>query len=142
MNRPTRFFRPAWPILLLGVGTVLIADPSLRADNVVVLNHTDGSVTPFQTVELSKGDSLSVTIIHTQRSCTTYSISAKDSRHNNLTRFSCVLGRSCSSSHHESQRVSGLPRRVRGLRSRRRSGSGRGREPRVSSILSWSSCGR
>jgi type III restriction enzyme len=29
----------------------------------------------------------------------------KDPRHNNLTRFSCVLGRSCSSSHHESQRV-------------------------------------
>ena len=80
MNPPTRFFRPAWPILLLGVGTVLIADPSLRADNVVVLNHSDGSVTPFQTVELSRGDILSVVIIQTQLNCTTYSISAQESK--------------------------------------------------------------
>lgn len=79
MKRPTPTLPWPWPMLLFLGAVFLIATPRLKADNVVVLNHADGSVTPFQTVELSKGDSLSVVIINTQLSCTTYSISSQQS---------------------------------------------------------------
>jgi IPT/TIG domain len=47
------------------------------SDGTVQLDHRDGSVTPFQTVELSKGDNLFVQIVNTEITCTEYSVSAQ-----------------------------------------------------------------
>jgi hypothetical protein len=52
--------------------------PSIAySDGTVQLDHSDGSITPFQTLTLAKGDNLFVQIINTNVACSDYNISAQ-----------------------------------------------------------------
>jgi hypothetical protein len=67
-----------WLLSLCIAGCLAIAEARMEAaTSTVMLDHRDGSVTPFQTLELSKGDSVSVTVVHTDTTCFSYPISAQ-----------------------------------------------------------------